>query len=450
MKKFFRLALVGILGLGLLSTSCRKKGDEPTPARKEDPNVNNNNNNGGGTNSGENNGGGTNTEIKPSSIVLKLKDGATEFSVEKVVGTELKITGANETTLAKGKITATPGATIQLEGKLDTLILSSASFASTDFSAAEGLTYLHLSGYTGTTTNIEGAKALKYLRIGIAGNNVNLGGIDASKLSDLRQIIINGSGSSYGNSVGQLILPEQSSLINLDLFMVGTSSIQNIPAQTKLTRLVFYGRSYGMSVLDLTANTDLVEIIMGRIGGGAPALNLGNKPKLRSIYNASNSGGVMSYPEVIITSAPLLKDFNGSDAYSYRSWLSKSGLEGISGRMNASVKFVLNGTAITKIVKPATAQSYQEWSAGNNEILDLKDNKISTADFSGYPKIKELHLQGNKLTTEAITALIETLPTYAAGTAKIYLNKASGETNATVTAEQTKALSDKGWVVTAP
>lgn len=448
MKKYFKLALVGVLGLGLLSTSCKKKNDEPTPpVGPVDPNGGGTNNGGGGTNNG---GSGTNTDITPSAIVLKLKDGATEFTVEKVVGTELKITGANERTLAKGKITAAPGATIQIEGKLDTLSLSSASFASTDFSAAKGLRYLSMTGYTGTSTNVSDATELRYLYIKMTTNSVALGDIDASKLSKLRTLILTADGNTYGNGVGVLSLPQVSELTQLDLFMVGTTRIDNLAAQTKLSRLVLYGQSYGTPVLDLTANTELVEIVLGRIGGGAPALNLGNKPKLRSIYNRSDAGGVMNYPEVIITSAPLLKDFNGSDAFAYRSWRGTSGLEGISGRMNVPTKLVLNGTAITKIVKPATATSYKEWSAGGSAILDLRDNQIATADFGGYPNVKELHLQGNKLTAQAITDLIATLPTHTAGTAKIYLNKASGETNATVSAQQTQALAAKGWVVTAP
>lgn len=432
MNKYVRITLMGILSLGLLSTSCKKKKDEPVPPT---PPV------GPVTPSSE--------EIKPSTIVLKLKDDATEFTIDKVVGTDLKITGANETALAKGKITAAAGATIQIAGKLDTLALSSASFASTDFSAATGLRYLRMIDYTGTETNIAEATELTYLYIDISTNSINVGKIDASKLSKLKTLIINAKANSYGNNTEVLSLPLSSELTQLNLFMVGTTRIENIEAQTKLSRLIMYGRAYSTPIFDLTANTELVEIVMGRIGGVSPALNLGDKPKLRSIYNLSNAGGVMNYPEVIITSAPLLKDYNGKDAFTYRSWRNASGLEGISGRMSTSGKFVLNGTEITKVPK-STAQSFKEWAGGSSTIVDLKDNKIATADFSGYTKVKEIHLQGNKLTAQAITDLIATLPTHAAGTAKIYLNKASGETNAAVTAEQTQALAAKGWVVTAP
>lgn len=435
MKKYFKLALVGVLGLGLLSTSCKKKNDEPTPpVGPVDPN-------GGGTNNG---GGGTNTDITPSAIVLKLKDGATEFTVEKVVGTELKITGANERTLAKGKITAAPGATIQIEGKLDTLSISSASFASTDFSAAKGLRYLRMAGYTGGDLKASGLSALKSFILSF-DVTATVSGIDFSESSLLERLVIQGPG---GVGLGEISLPLNSSLSNLTTYGVNVTKFNNLSEQKKLKRFAYGGGYYPEAVYDLSQCAELEELYAG-VFSKRHTLILGDKPKLRSI--ALHSG--VEFQSFVLTNAPLLKDYNGVAARTYLTYVDyrlnksyKGGLEGILNQLGALDRFVINRSSITKILGKADGV----WSWGSATILDLRDNQIATADFSGYPNVKELHLQGNKLTAQAITDLIATLPTHAAGTAKIYLNKASGETNATVSAQQTQALAAKGWVVTAP
>lgn len=411
MKKVVRMSLLALTAIALLG-SCKKKNNEPTP----DPGSNTGTTTGG--NGGSNNGG-TQTPPPASVITLSLPAGQ-KFSLKGIEGENITVGGVavenfqyNRNNTPK-EFTSETGS-VEIKGNIRSLSFSSGAFEKLE--VPNGLEILRmLSGSTVKVLELAQAKSLKLLTLDRT-NITNT--LDLSGHTQLRTLFLHLSG-------GNFTLPNSLQIINISEHHGTINNNFDLASFPELTKLSIIGNGGFNKSINFSGSAKLEEVIISR--SGLTAIDLNNCPKLKNVFLMS--AGVST---VNINGCPLLNEGRYPGVRDGAMLANGSGFAsfyGTAGDNNASILTLnLSGAGFTTFTRQRFVELVN---------LDLSDNKLTSADFSGFSKLKNLNLLGNStLTGDNLTATLNTLPTVTGGTLKIAGLSASDKAIAT----------SKGWNV---
>ncbi len=377
MKQIIKIGVLGLCAL-IFMGSCKKKGGEPIPPTVIPDQGGKNTNNGIGD---------SNTPIdNTKGIKLILSPKETSFSLSEFKGEGLFIEGAKTTREGKTiSITANQaGATIILKGNVNSLSISSGRFESIDFSQAP-------------TT-------LKKI---IIRNISSKSPLDLSTLLSLEEVRV--------FKAGLITLPKNLKII--DLNENNTTNDFTLESFPNLEELYLIGTYFNKNV-NFKGSTKLKKFSNSRCA--TPTIDLSNCPSLTGVLLRDMNGTT----KVDLSGTKLLKEGEAKRLTNFSGFSTDTGNDKLKSLNLSGASFTNFNNQVCKF----TSITY----------LNLRGNKLATANFSAFSQLVELDLTENPtLTGNNLTQVLQSLPKKSG--AKLKINSLSNSDRQIVT--------DKGWTI---
>lgn len=437
MNKILRFTALGLCAVALLG-SCKKKGTEPIPTPQpgtEQPGQNpGSGNTGGGNNPGTT--PGTDTPVdNTKGIKLVLAEGQTAFSISELDGTSITIEGStaakditpwkNATDSKKDFSASVAGGTVVIKGNVTSLRITAGKLAKLDLSTAPaGLKSLYVvgrshNGVTGSAQvkelDLSGAQDLYTLYLSNPGSS---GMHDLSRHSKLVNVIMYKVGAAFTlpSTIGYLEINEApTSVANSltveafpklqKLFLIGSWLNKPVNFSNSKTLTTFSCSRTKVTELNLSNCDRLADVLIRDLNGSPAELNLSGNTRLKETTEKYTSVHKVS---------GFMTDLDSRGARTLN-------LSGAS--------FTKFSTAVCSIVSLTS--------------IDLSNNKLVSANFSGFTALRNLNLLGNTTLMGAeLTQALESLPKITSGT--------TGTLKITGLSDSDKAIvTGKGWSISA-
>lgn len=400
MKQLLKVAALALCSISLMSSCCKKKGDEPVPTPTPTPVPTPT----------------PNPVDNTKGITLTLAAGQTAFSVSGLDGENITLEGVSGdknvtpwkyADKKKNDYTATAN-TVVVKGNVKELTLSAGQFEKLDLSKAPAtLTTLRvLDGTTVKALDLSGAKALQLLSL----DNVGLAGdYDLSQYTTLVSVYLKKISAKF-------TLPLTVAILTLNESHSALKNALDLSTFPNMQRLYLIGSAVHKSV-NFAGSTKLTTF--GNSRSATPTINLSNCPALKNV---------------------LLRDMNGTTEVNLSGC--KELVEGKVTSVTSFTGFCTNDNSRqlkTLNLAGASLTNFDDKVCTIIPIvnLDLSGNKLTKANFSKLTSLKELNLLNNgTLTGAELTNALQSLP---ATQGKIKIANLSASDAAIVAA--------KGWTV---